>query len=146
MDGIVEIYMGEVGSFLENWNEVVPETVYSEFEPPELSRFVDVALAMKGGVYVLLKGVVIVYVGQAECLMARINGHRNGNKIRFDGVKIFPCNHKGRRVAMERELIKKYNPKGNVKHTTPVRPINLIPLRELMKLPSTNVIPFNRRF
>jgi excinuclease UvrABC nuclease subunit len=107
--------MGEFTELLENWDDVGLEHPYADLEPPELSKFKDVTLLLNSGVYVLLRGIVIVYVGQAECFATRINHHRGAKKIKFDGIKIFPCKHKGRRLAIERELIRKYNPKWNVK-------------------------------
>jgi hypothetical protein len=144
MDGIVEIRMGEVSEFLDCWDE--GDISWSpEAAMPELGQFKDAFAMLSGGVYVLLKGIIIVYVGQAVCFAVRIGQHRTEKKIKFDGAKIFPCAHKGRRLAIERMLIKKYNPKWNKKHKVEPRPVNLVPLSQLMKL-AKPVEPPMRRF
>jgi hypothetical protein len=135
--------MGEVGEFIECWDQD-DISWHPVAMVPELTQFKDGTALLSGGVYVLLKGIVIVYVGQAVCFAARIGQHRNEGKIRFDGIKIFPCAHKGRRLAIERTLIRKYNPKWNTKGKVEDRPANVVPLSELMKLPVTTVVPFRR--
>jgi predicted GIY-YIG superfamily endonuclease len=110
--------MSELSELLEAWDDgmVAGPIVLSDHEVPELGKFKDVTSVLVSGVYILLCGIIIVYVGQARCLSVRIGQHREEKKIKFDGVKIYPCEHKGRRLAMERLLIRKYQPKWNVKH------------------------------
>jgi hypothetical protein len=132
--------MGELSELLEAWDDgmVAGPIALSDHEVPELGKFKDVTPVLVSGVYILLCGIVIVYVGQARCLSVRIGQHREEKKIKFDGVKIYPCEHKGRRLAMERLLIRKYQPKCNVKHKSTAKPNNLPPLSELMKSAKLN--------
>jgi hypothetical protein len=129
--------LGELTELLETWDEVELPGVE---EAPALTGFKDVTSILVAGVYVLLFGIIIVYVGQARCLAVRIGQHREQGKIKFDSAKIFPCEHRGRRNSVEKSLIKKFNPKYNVRHNEYgkpkkrdiARPDDLIPLSQLM--------------
>jgi hypothetical protein len=107
--------MGEVSEFLETWEGEGEALSLGPFvvAAPGLEQFKDMSLMLGSGVYVLLSGAVIVYVGQAIYFATRIASHRSDGRIKFDGVKLFPCKHKGRRAAMEKALITRYRPKYN---------------------------------
>jgi|SRR5882672_3243336 len=133
--------MSELTELMEDWDEVELPSRFDDTAMPALGKFKDVTSILVGGVYVLLLGIVVVYIGQARCLAVRIGQHREQRKIKFDSVKIFPCEHKGRRLAMERMLIKWYTPKANVVHNEYQkrrerividRPANVLSISEIM--------------
>jgi hypothetical protein len=132
--------LGELTELLDTWDEI--ELPYGNLvrEVSALTGFKDVTSILVAGVYMLLSGIIIVYVGQARCLAVRIGQHREQGKIKFDSAKIFPCEHKGRRNSIEKSLIRRFNPKYNVRHNDYgkpkrrdiTRPDDLVPLSQLM--------------
>ena len=135
--------MGEFTSLLEEWDETGWEGL-PESPLVELSKFKDATFVIVAGVYVLLRGVVVVYIGHAQCLARRIGQHREEKKIKFDSVKVFPCAHKGRMLAMERRLIREHRPKWNEKSKPVPRPNNVIPLRQLLNKAKVTLTPMRR--
>lgn len=95
-----------------------------------LEGFVNLSVALKPGIYALIKDGVVVYIGQSIKPLSRIEAHRSlwGRKkapgwlpirgILFDEVHVLPC-----RVddlnEVERALIDLYKPKFNVKLKSP---------------------------
>ncbi len=98
-----------------------------------LEGFVDASVVLRPAVYALVRGGVVVYVGQAgKAAIARIEAHRSnwGRKrlpawmpaslrgVLFDQVFVLPC-----RVEdldeVEAAMINLYKPRYNIKIKTP---------------------------
>ena len=93
----------------------------------DVADFLDVTPLYASGVYMLLHGERVVYVGQSKCLMRRLadhehNAHRPQRKfpgapklMRFNGIKVcfLPLDQLD---FIERELIIFYKPFYNVVH------------------------------
>jgi hypothetical protein len=95
-----------------------------------LEGFVNVSAMLKPGVYALIYGGAVVYIGQSRRPLDRIYAHRSLNArkkspgwlpikgIMFDEAHVIPC-----RVedldTVERALIDLYKPKFNIKLKAP---------------------------
>lgn len=87
--------------------------------------FIDVSQILDVGVYILLRCGIVVYVGQSRSMVRRIASHKAGSSkkwvvgkgfgIIFDKVFVYPCTL-DKLDAMEQALIKKYEPRYNVRH------------------------------
>lgn len=111
----------------------------------EVTGFIDVTSLLRGGVYMLMRRRVVVYIGQSRCLLTRIHTHRaNSNRklpswlphsargIAYDEVHILPV-HPDRIDEVERELIRHYAPKYNIVHNSPAR--GSVPLHDVFPNP-----------
>ncbi len=67
---------------------------------------------IKSGVYVLLLGGIVVYVGESKNVYSRIGAHVKDSNKRFDSVRILPC-QEHRRKYWEAVLIDRYQPLFN---------------------------------
>lgn len=65
-----------------------------------------------GGIYFLVKGAGIVYIGKSTHLLRRIAQHNN-NGIEFDGYYFILCED-ARATVLEEYYIKKFNPHLNI--------------------------------
>ena len=88
----------------------------------------DISAVLRQGVYMLLRGEKVVYVGKSKCMLLRVAAHRSLARRRvpdwlpirgivFDNVHVIPC-HPDRIDALERGLIDFYQPHHNVQHRT----------------------------
>lgn len=101
------------------------------FVPPPrelVNELVDVPSLMGPGIYALLRGDVVIYIGKAKVLIQRLYAHWNtADRVRrgklvsdknnvktlvFTGIKVFPC-HASDLDKIERQLIARYRPKYN---------------------------------
>jgi hypothetical protein len=65
------------------------------------------------GVYMLLQGSTVRYIGRSSHIYRRLNDHsRKG--VEWNKFKIFPCRDAVRMAELERELIAKYQPDLNI--------------------------------
>lgn len=72
------------------------------------------------GVYMLLKGDEIRYIGRSTHIYRRLNDHSR-KELEWTKFKIFPCRDAVRMAELERELIDKHQPPLNVAmKSTPV--------------------------
>ena len=97
-----------------------------------LQGFVDVTVALRPGVYALVRGGVVVYVGQGRRPSARIEAHRSnwGRKalpawmpaslrgVLFDEAWVMPCRLEDL-DRLERAMIELYKPRYNIQLKTP---------------------------
>jgi len=81
---------------------------------------------MLPGVYFLLCGTEVIYIGKSDCMLVRIYSHVTASNskrksgirysavagVKFDGLRIMPL-AKDRLADVEREMIRKYRPKYN---------------------------------
>ena len=67
---------------------------------------------IKSGVYVLILGGIVVYVGESKNVYSRIGAHVKDSNKRFDSVRILPC-QEHRRKYWEAVLIDRYQPLFN---------------------------------
>lgn len=67
------------------------------------------------GVYVLLHGRDVIYVGRSKNIEARLIAHR---RKRFTSVSIIECDH-DQAVALEIELIRRFRPEANDQFNQP---------------------------
>lgn len=114
---------------------------------PEEEGFVDFTVLMHCGVYMLLRKGEVVYVGQSKSVGERLRTHcrqRKGgvrgsglfaNKIKvgfsFDEIQVRAC-MLGELDDLERAMIKKYQPKYNVKLKNPQPSLELQMLIDMM--------------
>lgn len=124
--------MGKVGQVARGVGEV------------ELVGFVDVSVVLQSGVYALVKKGVVIYVGKAKRLEARISAHRSvartaarGKTIPhwmpikgfvFDQIFVRHC-HVDDLDRLEHEMINLYKPRYNqsLKNALPVTaPISIL--------------------
>ncbi len=105
-----------------------------------LDGFVNVSTILLPGVYALVRGGVVVYVGQSKRPLSRIAAHKSnwGRKalpawmpaslrgVLFDEVHVLPC-----RVEdldrVEAAIIELYKPRYNIRIKTP-GPVEITPL------------------
>jgi len=64
-----------------------------------------------GGVYLLKKENIIIYVGFSNCVLNRVAQHAEKD---FDSILIIKCSSKARGLKLEKELIAQYRPALNV--------------------------------
>ena len=102
------------------------------FGKQDKDGFIDVSALLSPGVYALLQGDTIIYIGRAKILVNRIYTHfllmrrkqagkplpMNGPSSRahayiFSGCKIWTCNESDL-YRFEKEMIAKYRPKYNI--------------------------------
>lgn len=95
-----------------------------------LEGFVNVTPVLRSGIYALLYGGIVVYIGQAsKAPVDRIYAHRSLRSRKapawlpikgmlFDEVHVLPC-HVDRLDEVERAMIDLYKPKYNVKLKSP---------------------------
>jgi hypothetical protein len=101
----------------------------------EQDGFVDISVILRCAVYALLKKGTVVYIGQSRTPYKRLNAHASfrGKSVpgkfvtqnfcywsrrigyQFDEVWVRPCVI-DEVDAVEREMIRKYRPKHNVRH------------------------------
>ncbi len=67
------------------------------------------------GIYFLLENDIVVYVGQALAISARISKHIHDKKKSFDKVRYLECS-KEELNKKEKYLIAHYHPKYNIAH------------------------------
>lgn len=68
------------------------------------------------GVYMLMLGESIVYVGQSVSVIERILTHKNDSNKSFDGYKFIKIDTEEERLSTEKILIKRYKPLYNIVH------------------------------
>lgn len=106
-----------------------------------LDGFVDVSVMLMPGVYALVRGGVVVYVGQSKRPLARVATHKSnwGRKampawmpaslrgVLFDEVHVLPCRLEELDRA-EAAMIELYKPRYNIriKSPTPVEFTHLL--------------------
>lgn len=98
-----------------------------------LEGFVNVTPILRAGVYALVRGGVVVYIGQGtKTMLARIEAHRSnwGRKrmpawmpaslrgVLFDEVHVLPCRIEDL-DELETAMINLYKPRYNIKLKTP---------------------------
>ena len=146
--------MSEVGELLEEWPEW--DQGY-EARPSEagfaIPGFTDLSSVMGPGVYALCRFREVVYIGKAKVVLDRIAAHRNALErkrkgkqvfaVPFNKVLVMPCKFSDL-DRLEREMIARYKPRYNERLMPKEKPVNLIPLRELLGRPA--VVSFDRRF
>lgn len=125
----------------------------------ELHGFIDVSKILHCGVYALLMKGEVVYIGQSKQPLQRLCVHMNYRKrkypkpmgyrtvkvgIDFDAVWFRPC-MLAELDSVEIAMIKKYQPKHNVKHKPPKPSIDLQMLIEMMP-PNAMPQPTGHRF
>lgn len=121
-----------------------------------LEGFVEVSAVLRPGVYALVRGGVVVYVGQgSKAMIARIEAHRSnwGRKripawmpvslrgVLFDEVWVMPC-RVDQLNELEAAMIELYKPRYNIKIKSP-SPVEIAPLFMPAPTPTTK---FERRF
>lgn len=92
----------------------------------ELQGFSDVSQVLKQGIYALVAGGRVVYIGKAKQPLARIYTHRSNARKRspawlsdlakgivFDEVHVMPC-HPDQIDELEHALIHFYKPRYNI--------------------------------
>lgn len=92
----------------------------------ELQGFVDISASLRAGIYALVSGGKVVYVGKAKAMLVRVCTHRSNARrkvpawlpdtakgIIFDEVHIRPC-HPDEIDDLEHALINFYKPRYNV--------------------------------
>ncbi len=93
----------------------------------EEDGFVNISFTLHCAVYALRKRRVVVYVGKSKKPLTRLYSHVNARgkfpqvgvkKISFDEIWIRPC-MLSELDALEVEMIRKYQPRYNVKHRAP---------------------------
>jgi hypothetical protein len=67
------------------------------------------------GIYLLLQGDEIVYIGQSKCLLNRLASHLRNRPHEFDGFHVIECAVE-ELDSTERALIRKHQPKLNKVH------------------------------
>jgi len=89
-----------------------------------LSDFFGVA-----GIYFLLNGYKVVYVGETSCLMSRLGQHKLDKE--FDGFRFLREPNPSERLRLEKAYIQKYSPIYNVMHNPDIgNPKPLIRIKE----------------
>jgi excinuclease UvrABC nuclease subunit len=84
---------------------------------------INVSSLLKPGVFLLLRGERVAYVGKAKCILAALANHTIRNRtalpawfpvqrIPFDGIEIIPCDTT-RAAALATALISLYKPVHN---------------------------------
>lgn len=117
-----------------------------------LEGFVDATALLRPGLYALLYGGVVVYIGQSKVPLNRVYAHRSLRSRKapawlpikgmlFDEVHILPCSV-DRLDEVERALIDLYKPKYNVKLKSP----HPVATELIVNLPDGTQIPFNSIF
>lgn len=92
----------------------------------ELQGFVDISAALRGGIYALVAGGKVVYIGKAKAMLVRVCTHRSNARRRapawlpasakgivFDEVHVMPA-HPDQIDDLEHALINFYRPRYNV--------------------------------
>ena len=98
-------------AFLSTNQSIVIKKIKNHAIPIHKSTSTDV---FRGSyVYILLKGLLPVYVGQSTNVFQRITTHLRDKE--FDRVRIMRCK-KDRRLHWEKKLIKAYEPRYNHTH------------------------------
>lgn len=101
-------------SFLSTNKSTVVKRIKERAIPINKSTSIDIIRASY--VYILLKGLVPVYVGQSSDVFQRISTHLRDKN--FDRVRIMRCK-KDRKLYWEKKLIEAYKPKYNRTHRKP---------------------------
>lgn len=119
-----------------------------------LEGFVDVTVALRPGVYALIRDGVVVYVGQGKRPSARIEAHRSnwGRKalpawmpaslrgVLFDEAWVLPCRLEDL-DRLERAMIELYKPRYNIQLKTPAP----VAIAQFFTVPPTPPPRFERR-
>src|SRR5437868_1713408 len=118
-----------------------------------LEGLVEVTPILRAGVYALVRGGVVVYVGQGQRMLPRIEAHRGNwgrrwvpawmpasmRGVLFDQVFVLPC-----RVEdldrIERGMIDLYKPRYNIALKAP----GVTKTQMEIQLPSGARVPFNQ--
>lgn len=92
----------------------------------ELQGFSDVTAVLKQGIYALVAGGRVVYIGKAKAMLVRVYNHRSNARkhspvwlsdlakgIVFDEVHVRPC-HPDEIDDLEHALINFYKPRYNI--------------------------------
>ena len=87
--------------------------VLSALPSPSQFRKTDTLGPGEAGLYLLLQGDVIVYIGQSSDVRNRLQQHRAEGKKQFDGSVWFPCINVGDRLRYEGILILAAVPRYN---------------------------------
>lgn len=74
------------------------------------------AMPHKSGVYFIMDGKTVVYIGQTWCVYCRAMSHKNKD-WKWDRVRAIECD-KETRKAYEKRLIGIFKPKHNIQHNT----------------------------
>ena len=71
------------------------------------------------GIYFLLQGEKLVYVGETSCVITRIMQHQQDKE--FDGFRFLRIDNVERRLELEAVYIRRYAPKYNIAHNPTIR-------------------------
>jgi excinuclease UvrABC nuclease subunit len=125
----------------------------------ELEGFVNYSALLHCGVYALVKRKEVVYIGQSKSIGERLRTHwrqrKGGSRkvgfakrvmvgIAFDEIWVQAC-MLGELDTLEAAMIKKYQPKFNVRHMPPKPSIDLQMLIEMMPSPCLTPQPEPRQ-
>lgn len=69
------------------------------------------------GVYMLLRGREVRYIGRSSHIYRRLNDH-NRKEVEWDRFRIFPCSNSIEAADLESKMIKRYQPPLNVALTS----------------------------
>lgn len=75
----------------------------------KLSDFFGVA-----GVYFLMQGGAVVYIGETSCIVSRLAQHRQDKE--FDGFRLLRVDDAQERLRLEKAYIQKHSPRYNIIH------------------------------
>lgn len=75
------------------------------------------------GIYFLISGNEIIYVGQSRNILYRVGYH--SRSIAFDAYSVLPC-PPGNLTDLERKMIKKFNPRLNINNRDYPRDIGIV--------------------
>lgn len=76
-----------------------------------------------GGVYLLMNDERVLYVGETRCFARRVTQHLSDNRIPFGRIEVIIEFDDLKRISLERDLIKKFEPPYNGKGNANV-PVN----------------------
>lgn len=108
----------------------------------ELQGFADCSEILRSGVYALVKGNRVIYVGKSKSMIARINAHRRAwidrrkkeawitnvlgiPGLLFDEIHIRPC-PVHLLDELEQEMISRYQPHYNARLKKPIAPLSVV--------------------
>lgn len=66
------------------------------------------------GVYFLMHGDTVVYIGETSCIVSRLAQHRQDKE--FDGFRMLRIDDEVERLRLEKAYIQKHAPKYNIVH------------------------------
>jgi hypothetical protein len=85
-----------------------------------LRHFTAMPVRRRAGVYLLLRGETVVYIGQSGDVDTRIFAHLAAGRVRFDSALVMETpGRRATRLIYERALIYAFAPEGNTMIFTP---------------------------